>query len=148
MQVSLSHFYCLTFTFSGEFTCDDGACVPMKERCNQVADCRDESDEDQCQLIILKNNYNKNIPPVGRANDGGVIPTNVSISITLMRVVEIEEVDHSIHLQYQISLQWKENRVKFQNLKKETSLNALTDEDIRAIWLPLIAYNWKKLEPL
>ena len=58
-----------------------------------------------------------------------------------MKVVEIEEVDHSIHLQFQISLQWKENRVKYLNLKKEASLNALTEEDIRKIWLPLIVYD-------
>ena len=69
-----------------------------------------------------------------------VDPVNVSISITLMKVVEIEEVDHSIHLQFQISLSWKENRVTYQNLKKKTSLNALTDEDIKTIWLPLIVY--------
>ena len=58
-----------------------------------------------------------------------------------MKVVEIEEVDHSIHLQFQISLSWKENRVKYHNLKKQTSLNALTDKDIEAIWLPLILYD-------
>ena len=58
-----------------------------------------------------------------------------------MKVVEIEEVDHSIHLQFQISLQWKENRAKYQNLKRETSLNSLTDEDIKTIWLPLIVYD-------
>ena len=69
------------------------------------------------------------------------IRDRVSISIVLMKVVEIEEVDHSIHLQFQISLKWKENRVQYQNLKKETSLNALTDEDIKTIWLPLIVYD-------
>ena len=58
-----------------------------------------------------------------------------------MKVVEIEEVDHSIHLQFQISLKWKENRVQYQNLKKETSLNALTDDDIKTIWLPRIVYD-------
>ena len=65
----------------------------------------------------------------------------VDISITLMKVVEIEEVDHSIHLQFQISLQWWENRVKYQNLKNDTSLNALTDKEIQALWLPLILYD-------
>ena len=45
------------------------------------------------------------------------------------------------NLQFQISLNWKENRVQYQNLKKETSLNALTDEDIKTIWLPLIVYD-------
>ena len=58
-----------------------------------------------------------------------------------MKVVEIEEVDHSIHLQFQISLSWKENRVKYQNLKKETSLNSLSEVDIKMIWLPLIFYD-------
>ena len=103
--------------------------------------CRDESDEAGCHLVVFKNNYNKNIPPIGSARDGSIIPVNVSLSITLMKVVEIEEVDHSIHLQFQISLNWKENRVKYQNLKMETSLNALTDEDINTIWLPLVVYD-------
>ena len=57
-----------------------------------------------------------------------------------MKVVEIEEVDHSIHLQFKINLQWKENRVKYQNLKDKTSLNALTDADIGQLWLPLVIY--------
>ena len=59
----------------------------------------------------------------------------------LMKVVEIEEVDHSIHLQFKISLKWKENRVKYQNLRNKTFLNALTDDDIKTIWLPLIVYD-------
>ena len=123
-----------------EFTCDDGQCIKMIDRCNQMADCRDESDEKGCQLIMFKENYNKNIPPIDNDKDGFKIPANVSISITLMKVVEIEETDHSIHLQFGINLQWKENRVKYQNLKDETSLNALTDDDIGKLWLPLVIY--------
>ena len=131
----------LTGCAEGEFTCNDGQCVKMVERCNQVADCRDKSDERECQLILFEGDYNKNIPPIGRAVDGGVVRTNVSISITLMKVVEIEEREHSIHLQFKINLQWKENRVKYQNLKDETSLNALTDADIGQLWLPLVIYD-------
>ena len=148
-ECSEGQAYNTTLKLSGckedEFTCDDGQCVKMERRCDQVTgeepNCRDESDENGCQLVVLKNNYNKNIPPIGSAKDGTVIPVDVSISITLMKVVEIEEVDHSIHLQFQISLSWKENRVKYQNLKKETSLNTLTEENIETIWLPLIVYD-------
>ena len=125
----------------GEFTCDDGQCVKMLERCNQVPDCRDESDERKCKLVVFKEGYNKNIPPIKKAANGGVSPANVYISITLMKVVEIEETDHSIHLQFQISLTWNENRVQYQNLKTETSLNSLTDDDIMTLWLPLIVYD-------
>ena len=103
--------------------------------------CRDESDEAGCELVVFKNNYNKNIPPIGSARDGSIIPVNVSLSITLMKVVEIEEVDHSIHLQFQISLEWKENRVTYQNLKAKTSLNTLTESDIYKLWLPLVVYD-------
>ena len=131
----------LTGCAEGQFTCDDGQCVKMEERCNQVLDCRDESDEDGCQLVVFKNNYNKNIPPIGRTVEGGTIPAQVNISITLMKVVEIEETDHSIHLQFEINLQWRENRVKYQNLKEKSSLNALTEPDISRLWLPLVIYD-------
>ena len=47
-----------------------------------------------------------------------------------MKVVEIEEVDHSIHLQFQIILEWKEMRATYLNLKSDTSLNTLPDDDI------------------
>ena len=137
----------LTGCAEDEFTCDDGQCIKMERRCDQVTgkepNCRDESDEMNCQLIIIKNRegYNKNIPPIESGPDGSVIPADVSILITLMKVVEIEEVDHSIHLQFQISLSWKENRVKYQNMKEESSLNTLTDDDIKTIWLPLVVYD-------
>ena len=130
----------LTGCQDGDFTCDDGQCVRMVERCNQVPDCRDESDENGCQLIVFKNNYNKNIPPIGRTAGGGSVPAEVKISINLMKVVEIEERDHSIHLQFEINLQWREDRVKYQNLKDEVSLNALSERDIRTLWLPRIEY--------
>ena len=44
----------------GEFTCDDGQCIEMKRRCDQVTgkepNCRDKSDENGCQLVVFENN--------------------------------------------------------------------------------------------
>ena len=131
----------LTGCSEEEFTCDDGQCIEMVERCNQVPDCRDKSDEKVCQLILFEGDYNKNIPPIRRTDKDFAIPAQVSISITLMKVVDIEERDHSIHLQFEINLQWKENRMKYQNLKEKTSLNALTKSDISMLWLPLVIYD-------
>ena len=56
-------------------------------------------------------------------------------------IVEIEEVAHAIHLQFQIKMQWGENRVTYQNLKDKTSLNALSNSDISMLWLPLVIYD-------
>ena len=123
-----------------EFTCDDGQCITMEERCNQVPDCRDKSDERGCQLIVFENGYNKNIPPIKRALDGDPVPAEISVSLTLMKVVDIDETDHSIHLQFEIGLRWRENRVQYWNLKKKTSVNVLMEADIRQLWLPLVIY--------
>ena len=129
----------LSGCFEGEFTCEDGQCIKMEKRCNQVPDCRDETDEKKCKLVILKNSYNKDIPPMEGATDA-VKSANVNISLTLMKVVEIEETDHSIHLQFQIMLEWREtDRVTYHNLKKEISLNTLSN--INELWLPLIIYD-------
>ena len=136
----------LTGCTEDEFTCDDGQCIKMKRRCDQVTgeepDCRDKSDEKGCQLLVFKDEegYNPKIPPF-ESRRGDVIPAPVNISITLMKVVEIEETAHSIKLQFEIRLMWRENRVKYQNLKKKTSLNVLTEYDFRQLWLPLVIYD-------
>ena len=49
-------------------------------------------------------------------------------------------MDDSIQKQFQISLQWKEPRATFWNLKKDTTLNALTVSDKNNIWLPRVVY--------
>ena len=119
----------------GNFTCNDGQCVSMDLRCNQLADCRDESDEKNCNILVLKDGYNKNVPPVNY-ND----PANLSISIDLLRLVDIDEEDYSIEIQFEIMLKWKENRATYHNLKKSTALNALTQYDIQKLWLLEVIY--------
>ena len=48
-----------------EFTCYDGQCVNISTRCDQIINCRDESDERDCRLLYLNNGYNKDISPFG-----------------------------------------------------------------------------------
>ena len=124
----------------GEFTCNDGQCVTMEQRCNQISDCRDKSDEDNCRLLVLQENYNRKVPPIIPTWGGEFNRTEVGISITLLKIVSMEEVRHKIDFQFKISLKWRENRVQYHNLKKKTSLNALTDADIDLLWLPYVIY--------
>ena len=67
-------------------------------------------------------------------------PVLVKLSLKLLKVVAIKEEDHSIELQFQITLEWKENRASFQNLKTNLFLNDLSLEDISKLWLPLVIY--------
>ena len=122
-----------------QFTCNDGQCVSINQRCDQLTDCRDESDEHHCNILILKDGYNKNVVPV-RSNHGEKEMVNVSISIDLLKLVDIKEKDYSIKIQFAITLDWMENRATYQNLKLDKSLNALTQNDIERLWLPRVIY--------
>ena len=44
----------LTFTVcrTTEFSCDDGQCIPIVLRCNDVINCRDSSDEKNCNVYV------------------------------------------------------------------------------------------------
>ena len=124
----------------GEFTCNDGQCVTMEQRCNQIPNCRDESDEVDCKLLILKNNHNKKVPPIVPTGGDNFNQTRVDISISLLKIVSMEQVQHKIDFKFGIILQWKENRVSYHNLKVEESLNALTNAEIDQLWLPFVIY--------
>ena len=126
----------------GNFTCFDGQCVNMNKRCDQVPNCRDHSDERGCNVLVLEEGYNKRVLPVGKNEEkmDEITPVAVVVSLTLLKIVAIKEEDHSIELQFQIIMKWNEIRATYHNLKAETYLNALSLEEIRSLWLPLLIY--------
>lgn len=132
----------LTGCKEGQFTCDDGQCVSIEQRCNQLTNCRDKSDEIGCTILTLGYGYSKKIPPITSTtqNDDFLRPVAVKISLSLLKVVAIEEERHSIELQFQITLEWKENRATYHNLKTNMYLNALSTEERDTLWLPLVIY--------
>ena len=122
----------------GQYTCNDGHCISMEQRCNQLTDCADKSDEIDCSMLVISSGYSKMVAPIKLAADKSLIPVTVDVSIQLLKIVEIEEENHAIDFQYEIIMAWKDHRVDYHNLKKDTSLNALREADIKRIWLPLV----------
>ena len=46
--------------FDDEFTCDDGVCINMTKRCDNIENCpNDKSDEVKCELLALPAGYRK-----------------------------------------------------------------------------------------
>ena len=113
----------------------------MNSRCDQVIHCRDESDEQHCSLLVLKDGYNKKVAPFTvDLTLEEIIPVKIKISTTLRNVIEISEVNHIIELKYAISLNWYENRVVYQNLKKKEALNMMSDQELSSLWIPFIIF--------
>ena len=104
----------------------------MEERCDQVTQCRDESDEDNCKLIVFKDNYNNKVPPFTVNPEGkSLVPVKVKVSTSLMNVLAISEFSHTIDLKLGITLKWYENRVHYHNLKMKEALNVLSDTEVK-----------------
>ena len=95
-----------------------------------------------CKILTLDYGYNKRVPPISHPSqeDDSMTPVLVKLSSKLLKVVAIKEGDNSIEFQFQITLEWKENRASFQNLKTTLFLNDLSLEDISKLRLPLVIY--------
>ena len=121
----------LTGCREGEFTCSDGQCIRMEERCDQIRNCRDKSDENNCKLIVFEENYNEKVPPFTITEESNIlIPAKIRVSTQLKNVLAISEFSHTIDLKIGMTMKWYENRVLYHNLKNEEALNVLTDSEV------------------
>ena len=78
------HVFKLTSCQEDMFTCNDGRCIDLENRCDAKLDCIDESDEDNCNMVFTSKQYKKTIAPfnldlVGKEK----ISTDVMISIAV-----------------------------------------------------------------
>ena len=104
-----------------EFTCNDGQCVSMDQR---------------CKILVLEYGYIKEVPTIDSSNPA----VDVSVSMIVMKLVDIDEDDYSIEIQFEIRMEWKETIATYHNLKDSDSLNALKQEEIMKLWLPKVIY--------
>ena len=103
----------------------------MEERCDQIRNCRDKSDENNCNLIVFEENYNSKVPPFTITEENNdLIPAKIRVSTQLKNVLAISEFSHTIDLKIGIILRWYENRVLYHNLKSVEALNVLTDLEV------------------
>ena len=75
---------------------------------------------------------------------GGEDFATVKVSVDILSILEIAEVDGYITFQIDLILEWYDNRLTFFNLNDDHNLNTLSPEEQNALWIPeLIFFNTK-----
>ena len=93
-------------------------------------------------MLVMKDNYNKKIAPYDYDYlNSQVIPVTVDITMTVMDVLKISEVDLVYVLKFRLLMVWYDYRLKYHNLKEERSLNSLSRNEIDQIWIPFVVFS-------
>ena len=69
------------------------------------------------------------------------ICSNSLLSNGYISFFEVKEDENSIKLKLEITLEWIDDRLTFHNLKNDSFLNTLSEEELKSIWLPLVIYD-------
>ena len=128
-----------TFTLSfdnckdDEFNCANGMCISMTKRCNQKDnDCPDNSDEENCSLLSLPPDYNKNVPARGAYGSLNIFITNFTFQVD-----DIIDAEKIMLVQFGIWSVWRDSRVIFTDIEGEMNKEEFLDErDKQKLWTP------------
>jgi hypothetical protein len=112
----------------------------MHQRCNGNLDCEDKSDEVNCNSIAFDSSYLKDVPapPLKEQLEHGdkKLQLNISISITIESLLELNEVDLTLKIHMHLNVIWIDPRLDYIDLKENIGLNTITMEQKDQLWMP------------
>lgn len=122
----------LTICKEGQFSCNDGSCIDLTNRCDLRFHCQDGSDEENCFPLILPGKYANSIPPPTLDNKE---VNEISILVYILNILSINVETFHISLELYLRSSWIDSRLKFKNLKDDMSENNM-EGLYGVIWTP------------
>ena len=132
------HISKLTFTqcYPGKFTCDSGHCIPLEDRCNTYHNCKDHTDEVNCENMEIKDGYVKEILPVPETREPCMVYINVSINT--YPVISTKNVRFTAD--FYLNLRWRDLRLTFWNLEHDFVKNGISQKNLGKMWQPKLVF--------
>ena len=83
--------------------CIDGTCITMSKRCNGASDCMDSFDETNCKTVVInKQLYNKEFPPLKEDES----KTEIMINISISSIEGFNEIDMAFRIKFELCIMW------------------------------------------
>ena len=120
--------------FPNEYTCDSGQCIDIENRCNGVDDCKDESDEKNCQFVEIPASYVKESPPKRHQESNKTFPLKTKLRITNINLIDTTEM--VMELTFRLGMEWTDRRLKITNLPNKEPFT-IPSNIIDQLWIPL-----------
>ena len=100
-------------------------------RCDNIAQCKDHSDETNCEYVQIPNGYNKGLAPLDRCGKN-----LVHMSAKIISIQNIDPMAGKFTSSFRWHMRWYDSRVNFLNLNTKSSLNQISSNILDKIWLP------------
>ena len=115
-----------------EFVCNDGSCTFMENRCDGVVDCKDESDELQCDPILIPESYDRTRMAPPKTHDEKKL--KIELQVKILEVISIVELEGIFQLKFSFISTWIDKRLMFKNLQNDSDMNVLGEPE--KVWKP------------
>ena len=113
----------------------------MERRCDKIIHCpQDSSDEEDCAMVIFAQTYRQEFAPVEVTEEGMIQRADVEISMELLEILKISEVDNLFSCQLRLLLTWRDQRLQLTNLKADPDNNSLSKQELEQLWVPRLVF--------
>ena len=79
--------------------------MSMAKRCDKIIDCiNDSADEEDCNMVQFDQTYKKEFAPVKVDEEGKIVKTVVNVSVDLLNILKVSEVESLFSCQLRLFL--------------------------------------------
>lgn len=109
----------------------------MKYRCDKAFDCKDQSDEEDCDYFIVDSKtYNKKHPSISKEQK-----MEIKVHMVIKKLQNIRELDMSFDAKFTITMEWFDSRLTYKNIFDNYLTNLVKEENKAQIWLLELVFN-------